>query len=220
MFRYRLLSALAGIPIILGALFWSEWSFFALVMVIMLASLLEFVKVFGSLPKSWAGDKSKALKTFTLLFFYPPYITASFIALLVLRFSSVWWTFMVITATWVYDTAAYGFGIWLGKHKLAPKISPDKSWEGTIGGILATVLYLALLSYFKWLSLSLSLALGLLISVAALLGDLMESRFKRYANIKDTSKIIPGHGGFLDRFDSLMLVSFASFWFFKLVAVR
>lgn len=184
-----------------------------LTIILMFGSIVEYIRV------SWSLEEPLLTKS-VLYFAGLAYIYFGFFHLYLLRPLSVWWAFLVITATWVYDTAAYGFGIWLGKHKIAPKISPGKSWEGTIGGIVTAVLYLALLSYFNWLSLPHSLVLGLLIGVAALLGDLIESRFKRYANIKDTGRIIPGHGGFLDRFDSLMLVSVISFWFLKSVVAK
>ncbi len=109
---------------------------------------------------------------------------------------------------WTNDTSAYLTGITLGRHKLFERISPKKSWEGFIGGTLITLV----LAYFlnQWLNqLSLAnwLVIGLIISVVGVYGDLVESMFKRTANIKDSGKILPGHGGMLDRIDSVLLSS-------------
>jgi len=111
----------------------------------------------------------------------------------------------IIAMTWVYDTSAYLTGILLGKHKMFPSLSPHKSWEGFIGGILITATVAALtgpltgyLNPGQW---AITGAVG---AIASMLGDLIESRFKREYAIKDSGKIIPGHGGILDRFDSLL----------------
>ena len=109
---------------------------------------------------------------------------------------------------WVTDTGAYAFGILFGKHKLAPVISPKKSWEGAIGGVLVCLLVLLLynglvLHYHWWFI----VALAILGSVLGQLGDLLESWLKRWVDVKDSGHTIPGHGGILDRFDSMLLVA-------------
>jgi phosphatidate cytidylyltransferase len=108
--------------------------------------------------------------------------------------------------TWVNDTAAYGVGSWIGRHKLASKISPNKTIEGFIGSIIFSVIFSCL--YFKvifpQLSVVISVVVGIILSVGAQVGDLVESGFKREVGIKDSSGILPGHGGFLDRVDSLL----------------
>lgn len=109
--------------------------------------------------------------------------------------------------TWVADTAAYAVGMTLGRHKLWPRVSPHKTWEGTIGGILVTVILFAAATFFVQLSLWQRAALGLAIALAATAGDLVESRLKRAFDIKDSGTLIPGHGGVLDRFDSTLFVA-------------
>jgi phosphatidate cytidylyltransferase len=118
------------------------------------------------------------------------------------------------------DTGAYFSGKFLGKHKLAPKISPGKTVEGLIGGIVASLLF-ALLAHFWFfpeLSLKFALPLAGVMTIVSVLGDLTESAMKRGSDIKDAANILPGHGGLLDRLDSLLfnapiLYYFARFYF-------
>jgi phosphatidate cytidylyltransferase len=117
--------------------------------------------------------------------------------------------------TWGSDTGAYAFGRMFGRHKLIPKVSPGKTVEGAIGGVITSVLVAwaytagvlapAAQLGFKWHLLGI-VAFGVAISVAAQVGDLAESLIKREAGVKDSSRILPGHGGILDRFDSLFFV--------------
>ena len=118
-----------------------------------------------------------------------------------------------VLLTWAQDTGAYAVGRTMGRHKLIPAISPGKTVEGAIGGILITVavswLYvrLALVPYAQLGLRPRDIILfGILISISAQVGDLAESLIKREAGVKDSSRIIPGHGGVLDRFDSLLFV--------------
>jgi phosphatidate cytidylyltransferase len=109
---------------------------------------------------------------------------------------------------WSNDTFAYLVGISIGKHRLFERISPKKSWEGFIGGIVLTqgVAY-TLSLYFTELALIHWLAIALIVSVFGTLGDLVESMFKRSLGVKDSGNILPGHGGILDRFDGVLLSS-------------
>ena len=107
---------------------------------------------------------------------------------------------------WTNDTGAYISGRWLGKHKLYEKVSPNKTWEGLFGGIaLAFAVAWILSLYFMDLNLSQWWVVAAIISVFGNLGDLFESLVKRGAGVKDSGKIIPGHGGVLDRFDGYLL---------------
>ncbi len=110
---------------------------------------------------------------------------------------------------WVGDTAAMGIGAWLGRHQLAPGVSPRKSVEGFLGGIVGSLVAAALVYLWKFNHLPflniIALALGC--SVVGQLGDLVESMWKRSLGIKDSSSLIPGHGGVLDRFDSLLFAA-------------
>ena len=107
---------------------------------------------------------------------------------------------------WASDTGAYFAGSLFGKTKLFERISPKKSWEGSIGGaILSGAFALGISYFFKDLAMWQWLGLSLIIVIVGTYGDLVESLFKRTMDIKDSGKVIPGHGGFLDRFDSLIL---------------
>ena len=118
----------------------------------------------------------------------------------------------LLVITWSNDTIAYFAGLSFGKHKLVARISPGKTVEGTIAGILGgTVIYYALKSYLNGGIVPSGILInGALLSAAAVLGDLFESYFKRCFGVKDSGKILPGHGGILDRFDSLMMVLIVS----------
>lgn len=110
---------------------------------------------------------------------------------------------------WTTDSGAYLFGRQFGQHKLAPQISPNKTWEGSIGGsVFAVVVIPTVFTFGHWLPYSYIQLLGiaLILSVGGQIGDLIESAFKRYFNVKDSGNILPGHGGILDRFDSMLVV--------------
>ena len=106
---------------------------------------------------------------------------------------------------WVNDTGAYLSGITLGKHKMFPRISPKKSWEGAVGGALATVASAFIVAHFySFMELWQWVGMALVVVVAGTFGDLTESMIKRHLDIKDSGHILPGHGGFLDRLDSML----------------
>lgn len=131
----------------------------------------------------------------------------------------------VFILIWAYDTLAYCIGSLIGKHPFSPRISPKKTWEGAIGSALATLIIsyffiyifpsiseLHSISSFKWMG------LASIIIVTGTLGDLVESMFKRALNVKDTGYILPGHGGILDRFDSLLFaIPFVLFYLFIII---
>jgi len=123
---------------------------------------------------------------------------------------------LVLGATWVADTAAYGVGTLIGRRKLAPKISPSKTWEGITGAVLITSLVTAGL-YFIPLTFEQRLIFGLIVGIASQLGDLAESKLKREMAVKDAGQLIPGHGGILDRFDSLLFSGIVAYYYLKLV---
>jgi phosphatidate cytidylyltransferase len=110
---------------------------------------------------------------------------------------------------WVGDTCAMGFGKWIGKHKLAPGVSPNKTVEGFVGGIIGAVAIGVLMYYWKFHQVPFVhiMAISIGCSIFGQLGDLVESMWKRSLGIKDSSNIIPGHGGVLDRFDSLLFAA-------------
>ena len=112
----------------------------------------------------------------------------------------------VLSIVWAADIGAYFSGSQFGKHKLAPAVSPGKSWEGFWGGLIASVVFALSLWRVLWdqqLSLLALLLIAALTMFASVLGDLLESMLKRYRGVKDSGTILPGHGGVLDRFDSI-----------------
>ena len=123
---------------------------------------------------------------------------------------------------WVNDTGAYCCGSLFGRHKLFPRVSPGKSWEGSIGGAVFVVIAAAVIGYLVGgmqggYSIPVWVGLGLTVVVFGTLGDLVESLFKRTLGIKDSGSILPGHGGMLDRFDSsLMAIPAAVIYFYTL----
>jgi len=119
-----------------------------------------------------------------------------------------YYLFLLLVISWSTDTGAYFTGMLLGRHRLSPKISPQKTVEGAIGGVLVCVAMVWFLGrYFFFLSQVELVILAAVGSVTGQLGDLVESAVKRWAGIKDSGRLIPGHGGILDRFDSLILAA-------------
>jgi len=123
--------------------------------------------------------------------------------------------FFTVACTFLNDTGAYFTGLKLGRHKLAPSVSPGKTVEGTIGGIVACILTGLIVNYGfgSPLNSDWTILFSLVIAFAAIFGDLTESAIKRGAGMKDSGAIVPGHGGVLDRFDSLIFVFPVSYYF-------
>ncbi|MSP86966.1 MAG: phosphatidate cytidylyltransferase [Methylotenera sp.] len=130
-------------------------------------------------------------------------LLACWIALNGLQKISPWLLLAVLSTVWLADIAAYFAGKRFGQHKLAPEISPGKTWEGVAGAILATTLYGLLLCYYLHISRWLIVGLWLIVMLS-IMGDLFESLLKRQAVKKDSSHLLPGHGGVLDRIDGLI----------------
>jgi len=121
--------------------------------------------------------------------------------------------YTVLLAVWAGDAAAYFVGRLVGRHKLAPTVSPGKSWEGLIAGIVATVAVTFIAVYDQsFLTIGESLVLGVVIAIVAPLGDLFESALKRDADVKDSGKLLGGHGGVLDRIDALLFAWVAAYY--------
>ena len=125
------------------------------------------------------------------------------LALIGLQKISPWLLLAIMATVWLADSAAYFSGKQFGHHKLAAEISPGKTWEGVAGAMLAVTLYGLALCYYWHISRWLIVALWFLV-VLSVMGDLFESLLKRHANVKDSSQLLPGHGGVLDRIDGLM----------------
>ncbi len=132
-------------------------------------------------------------------------------------------TFLTVGVTWATDIGAFFSGKTLGKHKLAPQISPNKTVEGAVGGLLFAVLTAVIIGYLapnQSLTVTFMGVLGLAVGFTGQIGDLVESAIKRFAGIKDSGKIIPGHGGVLDRFDSILFTIPIAYYLFLVIIIR
>lgn len=127
------------------------------------------------------------------------------------------WLFLALFTTFGYDTFAFFVGRTWGKHRLAPRISPGKTWEGVIGGVFGAMIVCILFTLSSPLQVPLSygqtMLLGLLVSVFGQLGDLAESLLKRSMGVKESGMLMPGHGGLLDRMDSVVFVGIVVYYF-------
>ena len=153
--------------------------------------------------------------------FYLGWLGTYFIALRALPPDGIWWLITTVTAVWLADTGAYSIGRRFGKHKMAPRLSPKKTWEGYAGGVLGGALSSGVLSVF-WhigagpqsaLTWQTGALLGALIGALSPLGDLGVSMLKRQIGVKDSGNLIAGHGGALDRMDSWLVAVPVGFYF-------
>lgn len=128
------------------------------------------------------------------------------------------WTYIIglFIMVWTNDTFAYLSGRTFGKHKLFERISPNKTWEGSIGGFIFTIVAAAVYAYFTDANFTFWIVSAIIISPTSVLGDLIESKFKRIVNVKDSGTILPGHGGILDRFDAVI---YATPFFYLLLRI-
>ncbi len=205
-----------GVRLFKSQLGFDTWTFIARVAVpcMLLVTLYLFaVLVFA---KGKVAVDSIAIAGFMSL-----YIVSAFMAILFLRDSaSGAYTYLLIfIGAWITDSFAYFTGLLFGKHKLIPEISPKKTVEGSIGGILfcgaAFIIYGIAITHFvesaTRMNLGLLFCYGVIVSVVSQIGDLSMSAVKRQYGIKDFGKLFPGHGGVLDRFDSILAVSLVLF---------
>jgi len=198
---------IGGVLVIATArFFFADYAIFALVIFVLLAMS---VHVFA-----YEGGRDQAALDFSVTVAGLVYIGWLGSYLLDLRNlpNGVWWLMFFLPLVWAGDTGAYSIGAVYGKHKMSPRLSPKKSWEGYAAGIF-TAMYVGALFAYAFSSLGpkplqglinpvQGAVLGLVISAITPLGDLGESMFKRQGGLKDSSNIFPGHGGILDRIDS------------------
>ncbi len=262
----RILTALLGVPALLGLAYLGGWPFAALVAVMAVGAQHEVYRMLAtggvpSFPKAglalgvlvalqpvwpgatallWTGGLALlAWATFTggddafrrlaATLFGLVYPVALFAFLTRLRsgdglsFSNeeaLLLTVTVFLLVWATDVMAYFAGKTFGRHKLAPSISPNKTWEGSIGGALGALavaigLKLSILAFLAWPH---AIVMAILCGAVAQVGDLAESRLKRSVGVKDSGSLLPGHGGLLDRFDALIMAVPLVYLYFRFIA--
>lgn len=143
------------------------------------------------------------------------WVAAGFSHLLLLRGSEngLALVLLVVGCTWSSDTLAFFMGRAFGRRKMAPRVSPGKTMEGAFAGLLGSVLFALIVKiYSPWLAVEMAALLGLIIGLAGQWGDLFESAVKRDLRVKDSGRVFPGHGGVLDRFDSLLFAGIVAYW--------
>lgn len=251
----RIIAALIGATVLIGALWLGPISYFFVFLALTIMAQLEFYKLAGldgMIPLKTFGTLSGSLLFILMYLVEAAYLWSDFYFLLFpiimcifliklyrpddkKPFTSIAFTILgiiyvalpfammnyivfrygdynpyiaigILLILWASDTGAYFAGTRFGKRKLFERISPKKSWEGSIGGTILALLMAAVVGYyFELLPIWQWLGMAVLIVVGGTYGDLVESLFKRSILIKDSGTFIPGHGGFLDRFDSLLL---------------
>lgn len=174
----------------------------ALALVVPMLALVFIIVLFGKFENPIS---TIATTFYGLVYIALPFALISPIAFHTNEYQSIMVLGMFIII-WVNDTGAYCFGVTIGRHHMFERISPKKTWEGLIGGMLTAIgASFVLAHFFDALTQAQWVGLALIICIFGTLGDLAESQFKRTVGIKDSSNLLPGHGGILDRFDSIIL---------------
>ncbi len=221
-FQRRALTAIIFVVVMLGGLLWNMWSFIILCTLIAAGCIYEFIKIGKKIP---VPNRSFFMMVGSLFILMSLLLYVNF-GLRTTQITSVFDQLfyqpllpcLILFSLWINDTMAYLIGSLIGKTQLS-KISPNKTWEGTIGGIITSILLVGFLFPFISfdaftnpgeqqpfiLSQSSYFIIAGICAVFGTMGDLAESKLKRIAGIKDSGTFMPGHGGFLDRFDSLLL---------------
>lgn len=199
--KSRLAIGLTGFPLVILAVLNGGWIFNS---IIVLAALIAF--------KEFLSLQSKNDNKILWILFGIIYVLGSIFCLLVLRDIDLllgsYFTLMLFAGVSVNDSFSYIFGKWIGGKKIAPSISPNKTYAGLIGGLVSTILFVLLFDEFifnltfldKWVFI-------IIINIVGFFGDIFESSLKRRVKIKDSSRLLMGHGGMLDRLDSLILTT-------------
>lgn len=259
----RTLSGLVLAAVMLGAIAWSQWSFGALLLLLLVAGMIEFYALAekqGNTPQKVVGlvagivlfllnfafvsddieilggaNQAFACGLAFLLLLLPamficelyrrqenpasgigttlmgvcyvalPLALMCYIPIIGTEAWSPWVMIAYVFIIWANDVFAYLVGMSVGRHRLCERLSPKKSWEGFFGGIAGAVGMGILAAYVLEAGMWAWAGLALVAAVSGVLGDLVESMFKRAAGVKDSGKLIPGHGGVLDRFDAMLL---------------
>jgi phosphatidate cytidylyltransferase len=173
--------------------------FYHSITLFMLAAIFWIVVVPIWLAKSWVLKNQWLMMVLGWFLF-----AALWLALVTAKWLNPWMLLIILSTIWLADTAAYFTGKNFGKHKLAPSISPGKTWEGVWGALLANTVFAVILYYTGAVGTWLIVPALCLITILGVYGDLFESMFKRQAKLKDSGQILPGHGGLLDRIDGVI----------------
>jgi phosphatidate cytidylyltransferase len=201
-----LVGYLAAMGVIFGSYFWDLKGLLAGMAALVI--LTFFWSLFGELGAHLVGRM--AVTDFGTL-----WVAVGFAYILLLRQLNhgMALTILMLACTILSDTFAYFVGRAIGSHKMAPRISPKKSVEGAIGGLIgAVVAALVVKIYSPWLPAREAIIIGLIVGIVGQWGDLFESAIKRDFRVKDSGRLLPGHGGILDRFDAALFAGFVAYW--------
>ena len=197
-----------GAPLIIFSIINSSASFFILISSIIIFSFYEYFKLINE--RSY----------FTIFNILLGFLWISSIAWLIPIYQSISYQFVLVVffSVWITDSFAFIMGRQFGKKKILPSVSPNKTWVGSISGLLSSMLFIFLIfhyynifpSDFTFLNI---LVIGFITGFFSQIGDFLESYFKRQLEVKDSSNLLLGHGGFLDRFDSLFIVSITMYMY-------
>ncbi|HJV18387.1 MAG TPA: phosphatidate cytidylyltransferase [Sediminibacterium sp.] len=210
--RTRAITAVVFVVVMLGGIMWNAWSYDTLFLLIQIGCVFELIRLIRLMDPMYNRFPLPGFKYLVLGLIY---LTLPFMAMRYFYrhgtdyFNGPEWTLsmILIASIWINDTMAYLVGSLIGKTPLSP-ISPKKTWEGTAGGALLAVVVVTAGAHLIWNFPVLPLVLiSATAAVTGTLGDLLESKLKRTAGVKDSGQIMPGHGGFLDRFDSLLIAA-------------
>jgi len=216
-FRTRSLTAVVFVLVMLAGLFINKWCFVLLFTVIHFGCWYEFIKI---IKKIYANKYVLYISSGLLYISLPIFlmINLGFYGNAYTQYSCLF-PCAIIFSIWINDTMAYIVGSLIGKTPFS-KISPKKTWEGTLGGAILCVLVIGILGHYITVAKQIEtihwFAIAAICAIFGTAGDLLESKLKRMADIKDSGSIMPGHGGFLDRFDSLLIATPAVWLYIKL----
>ncbi len=213
--KNRSLVNIVGAPLIIFSIMYNHYSFYTLIFCITIFSFYEYINLI----------KSKSQLTFLKLFLGFLWISSIGLFIPLYQSSTIPKEFILIIfcSVWITDSAAYVMGKQFGRRKILPSVSANKTWVGSMSGLAFSVLFLlAIYSNFNKTYWPINFQLidivfiGFITGLFSQFGDFSESYFKRSLDVKDSSNLLLGHGGFLDRFDSMYAVSFATYFYLLL----